>query len=108
MGRFDALTHLEDTKPQHTPLPADHSPTRKTITTPNPNAPKDIAKKPDIMISRNHENISPPNTPKEKPVKYSTLLDAALIKKVKLAAAEKEIKDYEVIEQALTEYFSRQ
>jgi hypothetical protein len=60
------------------------------------------------MISRNHENISPTNTPKEKPVKYSTLLDAALIKKIKLSAAEKEIKDYEVIEEALTKYFSKQ
>jgi hypothetical protein len=45
---------------------------------------------------------------KEKPNKYSTPLDAALIKKIKLMAAEKESKEYEVIELALTEYFNRQ
>jgi hypothetical protein len=31
-----------------------------------------------------------------------------LIKKIKLLAAEREVKDYEVIEVALTEYFEKQ
>jgi hypothetical protein len=107
MGRFDALTQIENEKTQHTPSPAEFSPTQKLVTKPTPEVRKAVVKKPEIMISRNHENMSPANILKEKPVKYSTLLDAALIKKIKLAAAEKEIKDYEIIEQALTEYFTK-
>ena len=68
----------------------------------------DEQKKPDIMISGNHETSFPAHNFKEKPAKYSTLLDATLIKKIKLFAAEREIKDYEVIELALTEYFKNQ
>jgi hypothetical protein len=43
----------------------------------------------------------------EKPEKYTTRLIASMIKQVKVYAAQHEIKDYEVIERALVEYFER-
>jgi hypothetical protein len=43
----------------------------------------------------------------EKPEKYSTLMKPELTEKIKLYAAQRDIKDYEVIELALTEYFQK-
>ena len=60
-------------------------------------------KKPEIMKTRNHEDGSPIDLP----VKYSTLLRPRFIKKIKINAAETELKDYEVIELALTEFFKK-
>ena len=60
-------------------------------------------KKPEIMKTRNHENDSPIDLP----VKYSTLLRTHFIKRIKIHAAETELKDYEVIELALTEFFKK-
>jgi len=61
------------------------------------------SKKPEIMKSRNHEDESPIDTP----VKYSTLIQTHLLKKIKIHAAETDLKDYEVIELALTEFFKK-
>jgi hypothetical protein len=55
------------------------------------------------MNSRIHENESPLDTP----VKYSTLIRTQFIKKIKIHAAETDLKDYEVIELALTEFFKK-
>jgi len=61
------------------------------------------SKKPEIMNSRNHENDSPT----EIPIKYSTLIRTHILKKIKIHAAETDLKDYEVIELALTEFFKK-
>lgn len=108
MGRFDALTHLEEDKNPRPPLPVVSSPAPKTPATQHAYKNVDEKKKPEIMDSGNHDTPSPVDNVKEKPAKYSTLLDAALLKKIKLFAAEKKMKDYEVIERALTEYFQKQ
>jgi hypothetical protein len=41
----------------------------------------------------------------EKVEKYTTHLEPSLVKKIKLAAIEKDIKDYEIVRLALTQYF---
>jgi hypothetical protein len=46
-------------------------------------------------------------TANEQPEKYTTRLEPSMIKRVKVFAAQQEIKDYEVVKQALTEYFER-
>lgn len=81
MGRFDALTQLEDDTLTSTPSPEDSIPVSKKQPTQQPGVHIDLEKKHEIMKSRIHENQSPPIALKEKPLKYSTLLDAALIKK---------------------------
>lgn len=106
MGRFDALTQIEESQKPATPSPVASSPTQKPSTTTRENEQRET-KKPEIMKSGNHEKHSPINISKEKPLKYSTLLDAAIIKKIKLEAAERDIKDYQVIELALSEYFAK-
>jgi hypothetical protein len=59
------------------------------------------------MISRIHEIPSPIEDTNDKPQKYSTLLYVNSIKKIKLFAANRGIKDYEVIELALTAFFEK-
>ena len=103
MGRYDALTQVEEKPSEKTSLP--EAPSRSTKKTPSQSeqAPKPDIKKPEIMNSRNHENESPLDTP----VKYSTLIRTQFIKKIKIHAAETDLKDYEVIELALTEFFKK-
>jgi hypothetical protein len=43
----------------------------------------------------------------EQPEKYTTRLEPSMIKRVKVFAAQQEIKDYEVVKQALSEYFEK-
>jgi hypothetical protein len=50
---------------------------------------------------------SPAHDGAEKVEKYTTHLEPSLIKKVKLYAVEKEIKDYEVVKDALLFYFEQ-
>ncbi len=106
MGRFDALTQLEETTITLTPSPVVTSPAKSQY---GPNQTPEIkpVKKPEFMKTRKPENHSQTGQEMEKPEKYSTLLQADLIKKIKLFAAEQDIKDYKVIEIALTEYFNR-
>jgi hypothetical protein len=105
MGRFDALTQIEEPK-KPDPIP---------VTIPPPNAqqsntgskPPHEAKKPTKPLNRLYTNHSPTLDGAEKPEKYTTHLEPSLIKKVKLHAVEKEIKDYEVVKKALLFYFDK-
>jgi hypothetical protein len=63
------------------------------------------AKKPTKPQNRLSTNPSPTRTGAEKVEKYTTHLEPNLIKKVKHYAVEKEIKDYEVVKNALLFYF---
>ena len=104
MGRYDALTKLEEKPPEKTPLPeVSTKPQKKTPSQSEQNLVSDV-KKPGIMKSRNHEDESPIDIP----VKYSTLMRMHFIKKIKIHATETDLKDYEVIELALTEFFKKQ
>jgi hypothetical protein len=102
MGRFDALTQIEEpAKPPAAPASAMQPETKPA--TPRPAKPKN----PEFMNSGKPEKASPPRSLTEKPEKYSTLMKPELTKKIKLYAAQRDIKDYAVIELALTEYFQK-
>jgi hypothetical protein len=49
--------------------------------------------------------LSPTPPDSEKVEKYTTHLEPSLVKKIKLAAIEKDIKGYEIVRIALTQYF---
>lgn len=103
MGRFDALTSLDEQMP--TPPEVQSPPPLKTETIPSP-APMQEEQKPDNLKSGNHEkhqSLSPLTA--NKPEKYSTLLKPELIKMIKVRATEMDLKDYQLIEIALEEYF---
>jgi hypothetical protein len=107
MGRYDILTKLEEPTQTPPPSPAHMPPTKKQpqMQTNPPETPP--AKKPEIMKTRKPESFSPTSERTDKPEKYSTLLLPNLIRKIKLHAAQQDIKDYEVLEIALTEYFEK-
>jgi hypothetical protein len=118
MGRFDALTHLEEAQPPKTSAkqntPSDQNDVKKAPPSPQAspppliqNAPSPQEKSPEIMNSRIHENLPLSESIQEKPQKYSTLLYGATIKRIKLYAAEQDMKDYEVIENALSTFFGK-
>ena len=105
MGRFDALTQIEEPKkPDPTPVATPPSNAQPSITG---SKPQQEAKKPTKPQNRLYTNHSPTLDGAEKPEKYTTHLEPSLIKKVKLHAVEKEIKDYEVVKKALLFYFDK-
>ncbi len=106
MGRFDALTQIEETLQKPTPSPVTLSPTSKKKPVPTIK-PNEVDIKPENLKSRKPENLSTSDGLLEKPEKYSTLLEPSLIKKIKIFSAEREIKDYQVITKALIEYFEK-
>jgi hypothetical protein len=127
MGRFDALTQIEElsekkpVKKLHTepivnelkksaffhPKKQRLTPLPEKLDTDTSKKPARIEKKPEIMNSRIHEIPSPIEDTNDKPQKYSTLLYVNSIRKIKLFAANRDIKDYEVIELALTAFFEK-
>ncbi len=90
MGRFDALTQLDKQAPFYQEKPA--NPQAVLPTSPQTRKP---AKNP--LTKRDDE----------KPEKYTTRLKPSMVKRVKVFAAQQEIKDYEVVEKALVEYFEQ-
>jgi hypothetical protein len=127
MGRFDALTQIEEI-PEKKPAKKPHTEVlineleesssfhpKKQLPTPLPEkSDTDTSKKPartgrnpEIMNSRIHEIPSPIEESNDKPQKYSTLLYVNSIRNIKLFAANRDIKDYEVIELALTAFFEK-
>src|SRR4051812_9492375 len=124
MGRFDALTQIEE-KPEEKPVKKLHTEAvvneleKSTFFHPKKQSPTPLpdtdtskktvrsGKKPDFMNSRIHEIPSPIEDTNDRPQKYSTLLYVNSIRKIKLFAANRNIKDYEVIELALTAFFEK-
>jgi hypothetical protein len=72
-----------------------------------PVVPVSQAKKaiPASMHTRAPVKLSPTLPAAEKVEKYTTYLEPSLVKKIKLAAIEKDMKDYELVKLALTQYF---
>jgi hypothetical protein len=92
MGRFDALTHLEDQPKKPAPSPVVSSPTAKKPPAQQTKQLKNEEKKPEIMKSRNPDTHSPTDSVKEKPQKYSTLLDANLINRLNFLQRKERLK----------------
>jgi hypothetical protein len=106
MGRFDALTQLEKPKKVSTPPPVVTSP----VNSGQSNAVKVQSSEPKKSTKpQTHlpTNQSPAFDPIEKPEKYTTHLEPSLIKKLKLHATERDMKDYQVIKNALLLYFEK-
>jgi hypothetical protein len=120
MGRYDKLTQLEEPK---TPTPSVVSPPSK-VTQPanvvsqthevkkNSKLATAVTQPHDSEKSTNPQNRlstiqSPTRSGAEKVEKYTTHLEPSLVKKVKHYAVEKDIKDYEVIKNALLLYFDQ-
>jgi hypothetical protein len=100
MGRFDALTQLEEPKKAST-LPVNSG--QSNAVKVQSSEPKKSTK-PQVHSPTNQ---SPALDPIEKPEKYTTHLEPSLIKKLKLHATERDMKDYQVIKNALLLYFEK-
>ena len=115
MGRFDALTQIEEKQEEINPLREVHSPITKISQAQNRNKENVSNKKPAKPqtllpanpLTRKTANQSPAPDILDKPEKYTTRLEPSLVKKVRLHAIEKDIKDYEVVRNALNQYFER-
>jgi len=79
MGRYDALTKLEEQPTEKTPLPDAATKSQKKTPSQSEQNPGSDGKNPEIMKSRNHEDDSPTDIP----VKYSTLMRTHFIKRLK-------------------------
>lgn len=115
MGRFDALTQIEEKPITPTPSLVVASPALKQPQMqPQKKQGDGIIKpaypqkgKPENLHTRKQVNPLPSIQIFESPEKYSTRLEPSLVKKIKMYAAEKDLKDYEVIKEALREYFHK-
>jgi hypothetical protein len=63
--------------------------------------------KPVNLQASTSTKLSPALTDTEKVEKYTTHLEPSLVKKIKLAAIENDIKDYDVVRIALKQYFEK-
>ena len=122
MGRFDALTNLDGNQQELKP-PAAPSPTLSTQPEQQKNEQKKESKKPAnpqagktanplTLKTANPQAGKPASLHSEldtfeKPEKYTTRMIPSLVKKVRLFAIDKDMKDYEVVSTALNEYFDR-
>jgi len=107
MGRFDALTQLEEKVEKNIPVPMGASPTLKNHREQPVKHQGSEVKKPASPQDRKLVNQSPTLDSLDKPEKYTTRLEPSLIKKIRLHAIEKDMKDYEVVRSALNQYFER-
>ncbi len=105
MGRYDALTQLEEKPEKKTPPHVISPPASKQ---PQTQLPKnDGIKKPANPQDRKPAKLSTSFNSLEKPEKYTTRLEPSLVKKIRLDAVEKDMNDYDVVKTALTQYFGR-
>lgn len=108
MGRFDKLTQLEEKSP-----PAEIARKLESIQTVLPTNPqthlytKPLVDKPASGFVVKRTSIQTDRSAIEKPQKYTTHLNPNTVKKIKIFAAQQDIKDYEVVEKALLEYFEK-
>ena len=105
MGRFDALTKLEEPKKPET-QPVVSPPSKVQQPTKAVTQPRET-KKPTKPQNRLPTTQSPALGLIEKPEKYTTHLLPSLVKKVKLHALEQDINDYDVINNILLDYFDK-
>jgi hypothetical protein len=109
MGRFDALTTLEEKQITKTPSPVVKSPTlnQPTNFTKIQQAEAKTIKKPTSTQVHKPTNSSPTADPTEKPEKYTTHLEPSMVKRIKRYALDEDMKDYQVIKEALLLFFEK-
>jgi hypothetical protein len=105
MGRFDALTQIEEKPQRPAPSPVTSSPAVNTLQGQPIKKQVEAEKKPAYPQARKPAKPSPTLDGLEKPEKYTTRLLPSWVKKIRLDAIEKDIKDYEVVTAALKLYF---
>ena len=106
MGRFDELTLLEKKSPREEKTLQPES--KRTVLPTNPQVhlyTKPQVVKPTSTLVHKTTSIQTNLPVSEKPQKYTTHLNPDMVKKIKIFAAQHDIKDYEVVEKALKEYF---
>jgi hypothetical protein len=84
----------------------------KQISVPSPTATQPTIKPTDLKMSTKPQNHFTKNSDTadlsfEKPEKYTTHLEPSLIKKLKIYATERDMKDYQVVKNALLLYFEK-
>lgn len=108
MGRFDELTLLEEKSPRAEKARKPES--KQTVLPTNPQVHKptstQVDKSGSSFVGKSISGALPQPI-NEKPQKYTTHLNSNMVKKIKIFAVQQDIKDYEVVEKALTEYFER-
>lgn len=108
MGRFDELTQLEEKSP-----PAEKARKPESVQTVLPTSPQTHlytnlqVEKPASGFVVKPTSVQTDRSAIEKPQKYTTHLNPNTVKKIKIFAAQQDIKDYEVVEKALIEYFEK-
>jgi len=114
MGRFDALTQIEEKQENKTPKQEVSSPTIKNQIAQSEKEEKEIKKPASPQAGKTANPFTrKPASPLiergilEKPEKYTTRLTPSLVKKVRLYAIDKDMKDYEVVSTALNQYLER-
>jgi hypothetical protein len=104
MGRFDALTQL-DNKPQQEVPPVVSQKTAKPLNDKAASPQADKAAKP--LVSETVKPLNRSFIPLiEKPDRYTTRLLPSVVKQIKLYAAEHDMDDKDVVTEALVEYFT--
>jgi hypothetical protein len=106
MGRYDALTHLEQTPEPKTPVPEASSP-------PPPPLPASQAKKKHIEQKRPVPALRQEKTldtslltTKEK-TKYGTYLTDESIEKISIRAIQVKRDSHQIVQEAINQYFER-
>ena len=116
MGRFDALTQLEDTPEKKAPLPATPHPTPKSPSV-DRTRKKSQEKKPTAPPSQQHAGTTTPQHPdktldtsllttKEK-TKYGTYLTDESIDKISIRAIQLKRDSHQIVQEAINQYFER-
>jgi hypothetical protein len=108
MGRFDELTQLEEKLPkaEKASMPESIQTVKPTSTLVHKYTNPQVEKPPNGFVVKPTKRALPQPI-NEKPQKYTTHLQPDMVKKIKIFAVQQDIKDYEVVEKALTEYFER-
>jgi hypothetical protein len=105
MGRFDALTQIEEQPKKPDPSPVISSPAVNKLQSQPIKKQVEAEKKPANPKARKPAKPSPTLDGLEKPEKYTTRLLPSWVKKIQLDAIEKDINDYDVVTAALKLYF---
>ncbi len=111
MGRFDALTNIEEEQEKESQKQAVSSPTTPSQIEQSEKGQKKPAnpqagKTAKPLTRKPASGLTELDT-LEMPEKYTTRLIPSLVKKVRLYAIDKDMKDYQVVSTALNEYLER-
>jgi hypothetical protein len=98
-------TELAKKRAEQSKEPVNHGSVLPPLEKPLEHVPQGKKAMPASQQPHKATTLSPTLPDAEKVEKYTTHLEPSLVKKIKLAAIEKDIKDYEVVRLALTQYF---